>query len=343
MKELKPASGTHVYNPIPWTAECVMPPYPNFYLDGHRMPPCSKGFTGYEFLPLDYTGPMVEEEYWNRMIGLWKLENETRREHAKMIADMMGVPLEFGEFGEMPYYKRVPEPYRVRRFQLDKLKILTKERDEEVEANRRRAAAEQAAIEQSLRDAEHATRHITAVALSHLDDGTQKSADDHDGAATVVADGSPRHLEDVDERGEDLPALETHAAQQAALQASDGAAAGSVETSASVAAIAALHRRAIKKIPAKTSTAPMEAVLEEPPQPSEAGSYHSADQVEKQEEQSELPRDGRRVHLSLPLPASFSSSTLWHPTECTCIFALAQVNALLAPPLNDEYFDAYCL
>eukprot|EP00971_Amphidinium_carterae_P147371 2920344-Amphidinium_carterae.1 len=106
MSELRPASGTHVFIPIPWNAECVTPPYANFYLDGHRVPPCNKGLTGYEFFALDYTGPMVFEEYWNRMIGLWKRRNEARREHAKMIAEMKGVPLEFGEFGDMPFYKR---------------------------------------------------------------------------------------------------------------------------------------------------------------------------------------------------------------------------------------------
>eukprot|EP00971_Amphidinium_carterae_P170153 3371262-Amphidinium_carterae.1 len=39
MMELKPASGTHVYIPIPWNADCVTPPYLNFYLDGHRIVP----------------------------------------------------------------------------------------------------------------------------------------------------------------------------------------------------------------------------------------------------------------------------------------------------------------
>eukprot|EP00971_Amphidinium_carterae_P135560 2685913-Amphidinium_carterae.1 len=58
---------------------------------------------------MDYKGPMVEEEYWNRMIGLWKRRNESRRrEQAQMRADMMGVPFEFGEFGDVvPYYKKV--------------------------------------------------------------------------------------------------------------------------------------------------------------------------------------------------------------------------------------------
>eukprot|EP00971_Amphidinium_carterae_P104972 2078711-Amphidinium_carterae.2 len=103
MMELTPASGTHVFVPIQWNAECFTPPYENFYLDGHRIVPCTQGLTGYDGLPLAYTGPLVFEEYWNRMIGLWKRKNEARREHARMIADMKGVPLEFGDFGEMPY------------------------------------------------------------------------------------------------------------------------------------------------------------------------------------------------------------------------------------------------
>eukprot|EP00971_Amphidinium_carterae_P179692 3563761-Amphidinium_carterae.3 len=39
MNDLKPASGTHVYIPIPWNPDCVQPAYADFYLDGHRMPP----------------------------------------------------------------------------------------------------------------------------------------------------------------------------------------------------------------------------------------------------------------------------------------------------------------
>eukprot|EP00971_Amphidinium_carterae_P038130 749481-Amphidinium_carterae.1 len=42
MMELTPASGTHVFTPIQWNAECVKPPYSNFYLDGNRMVPCTK-------------------------------------------------------------------------------------------------------------------------------------------------------------------------------------------------------------------------------------------------------------------------------------------------------------
>eukprot|EP00971_Amphidinium_carterae_P204503 4058175-Amphidinium_carterae.1 len=56
MMELTPAS------------DCVKPPYPNFYLDGNRIVPCTQGLTGYDGMRLVYKGPLVFEEYWNRMI-----------------------------------------------------------------------------------------------------------------------------------------------------------------------------------------------------------------------------------------------------------------------------------
>eukprot|EP00971_Amphidinium_carterae_P293607 5829128-Amphidinium_carterae.1 len=99
---------------------------------------------------------------------------------------MKGVPLEFGEFGEMPYYKRVPEAHRVRRFQLGKLKIMTRDCEEEAEANCRRAIAEQEAIDQAILAAGNATRHIIADALSQLEDDTKKRAKTPRGAPTVV-------------------------------------------------------------------------------------------------------------------------------------------------------------
>eukprot|EP00971_Amphidinium_carterae_P163949 3250411-Amphidinium_carterae.1 len=123
MSEQAPPSGSHVYIPIPWIAECVKPPYEDFFLDGCRIPPYRTGLTGYEGLPLSYKGPMVEEEYWNRMIALWRLKNDMRREQAKMVAQLKGIPLEYGEFGTMPFYKKVPITHRVRRFQLGKLAI----------------------------------------------------------------------------------------------------------------------------------------------------------------------------------------------------------------------------
>eukprot|EP00971_Amphidinium_carterae_P210502 4176703-Amphidinium_carterae.1 len=42
--------------------------------------------------------------------------------------------MEFGEFGEMPMYLKVPVAYRVRRFDLGKLKIILKELQDEEEA-----------------------------------------------------------------------------------------------------------------------------------------------------------------------------------------------------------------
>eukprot|EP00971_Amphidinium_carterae_P084128 1665352-Amphidinium_carterae.1 len=76
MMELTPVSGTHIFTPIQWNADCVKPPHPNFYLDGNRIVPCTKGLTGCDGKPLDYKGPLVLKEYWNRMIGLWKRKNE---------------------------------------------------------------------------------------------------------------------------------------------------------------------------------------------------------------------------------------------------------------------------
>eukprot|EP00971_Amphidinium_carterae_P084121 1665238-Amphidinium_carterae.1 len=48
------------------------------------------------------------------MICLWRYKNDLRREQAKMIAKLKDVPMEFGEFGEMPMYLNVPVAYRVR-------------------------------------------------------------------------------------------------------------------------------------------------------------------------------------------------------------------------------------
>eukprot|EP00971_Amphidinium_carterae_P187316 3717788-Amphidinium_carterae.1 len=62
---------------------------------------------------------------------------------------MKGLPLEFGEFHSMPYYKRVSEKYRARSFQMNKLRIITCDCKEEAKANRLRAIAEQEAIEQT--------------------------------------------------------------------------------------------------------------------------------------------------------------------------------------------------
>eukprot|EP00971_Amphidinium_carterae_P301400 5988450-Amphidinium_carterae.1 len=44
-----------------------------------------------------------------------------------MVAQLKGIPLEYGEFGTMPFYKKVPVTHRVRRFQLGKLAIILKE------------------------------------------------------------------------------------------------------------------------------------------------------------------------------------------------------------------------
>eukprot|EP00971_Amphidinium_carterae_P244077 4846504-Amphidinium_carterae.2 len=269
MSDLVPPSNDHVFTPIQWNADCVKPPYEDFYLDGCRISPFRTGLTGYEGLPLSYKGPMVEEEYWNRMIALWKAKREFRREQAQMKAQMKGVPLEFGDFGVMPYYKKVPQTHRVRRFQLGKLKLMLKDIEEEKAAIRQCADEEADAVADSLRDAEHTSRDLTATALSQLGDETPKPSTDPDGAETVIEGGSPKHLDEVDELELDLPALQTHAAQLAALQAADGTSAGSAEVSISAATRAALQRRAKMKISPRPLHAPMEVVPEEQAQPSE--------------------------------------------------------------------------
>eukprot|EP00971_Amphidinium_carterae_P300265 5965714-Amphidinium_carterae.1 len=182
-----------------------------------------------------------------------------------MIAQMKDVPLEFGDFGVMPCYKKVPQTHRVRRFQLGKLKLMLKDIEEEKTKIRQRADDEADAVAESLRETQEASRNLTADALSQLGDDTPKPANDPDGAAT------------------------THAAQLTALQAADGASAGSSEASISAATSAALQRRASKKISPRPLNAPMAVVPEEQPQPSEAGSYRSVEESEKPEEQSEPP------------------------------------------------------
>eukprot|EP00971_Amphidinium_carterae_P299122 5942586-Amphidinium_carterae.1 len=133
--------------------------------------------------------------------------------------------------------------------------------------------------------------HITAEALRQLQDDTPNSARIPTGAPTVNEGGSPKCLEEVDEFALDLPALETHAAQLAASQSTDGSASGSNEGAASAASTAALQRRAQLKISLKLSTNPMATVPEEQAQASEADSYRSAEEIERAEEQSEQPPD----------------------------------------------------
>eukprot|EP00971_Amphidinium_carterae_P205878 4085705-Amphidinium_carterae.1 len=130
---------------------------------------------------------------------------------------------------------------------------------------------------------------LTADALSQLGDETPTPAADPDGAATVIEGGSPKHLDEVDELELDLPVLQTHAAKLAALQAADGASAGSAEVSISAATRAALQRRAKMKISPRPLNAPMAVVPEEQAQPSETGSYRSVEEPEKPDEQSEQP------------------------------------------------------
>eukprot|EP00971_Amphidinium_carterae_P102778 2034471-Amphidinium_carterae.1 len=60
---------------------------------------------------------MVEEEYWNRMVALWKKRNMQRRAQAQAVADMIGKESLWrlhGEFSPVPLFKKVPEHFRVR-------------------------------------------------------------------------------------------------------------------------------------------------------------------------------------------------------------------------------------
>eukprot|EP00971_Amphidinium_carterae_P136482 2704231-Amphidinium_carterae.1 len=111
---------------------------------------------------------MVEEEYWNRMIALWRLKNDMRREQAKMVAQLKGIPLEYGEFGTMPYYKKVPITHRVRRFQLGKLAIMLKDIKDEENAALRRAEAAVDSVEASLLTAQNAPDLNPATSHSQL-------------------------------------------------------------------------------------------------------------------------------------------------------------------------------
>eukprot|EP00971_Amphidinium_carterae_P254192 5046168-Amphidinium_carterae.1 len=144
---------------------------------------------------------MVEEEYWNRMIGLWRFKNDLRREQARMVAQLKGIPLEYGEFGDMPLYKKVPVTHRVRRFQLGKLAIILKELQEEEETALRSKEAEA--------EADPSTSLPMMSAMPNPSDDSLETG--------TMAEGlSPRDLDDVQE--------DENAAQIAANQSADGSA-----------------------------------------------------------------------------------------------------------------------
>eukprot|EP00971_Amphidinium_carterae_P162652 3224700-Amphidinium_carterae.1 len=97
---------------------------------------------------------------------------------------------------------------------MNKLMLLTRDCEEEAEANRLRAIAEQDAIEKAVREAGNATRHITAEALDQLeDDNPKKRSKMDEDVRSEVEGGSPKRLKEVDEFMLDVPALEAHAAQ----------------------------------------------------------------------------------------------------------------------------------
>eukprot|EP00971_Amphidinium_carterae_P216259 4292870-Amphidinium_carterae.1 len=150
---------------------------------------------------------MVEEEYWNRMIATWRFRNDLRREQAKMVAKLKDIPLEYGEFGEMPMYKSVPAVYRARRFHLGKLKIILKEIQDEQDAALKEAEKEP---EAQLADADA----LTSLPLVPTPLKNKPPIDSPEVGST--ADGlSPRRLDEVED------ADEAHAAQVAANQSAD--------------------------------------------------------------------------------------------------------------------------
>eukprot|EP00971_Amphidinium_carterae_P283698 5632154-Amphidinium_carterae.1 len=51
-----------------------------------------------------------------------------------MVAKLKEIPMDLGEFGEMPMYLKVPVAYRMRRYELGKLKIILKELQDEEDA-----------------------------------------------------------------------------------------------------------------------------------------------------------------------------------------------------------------
>eukprot|EP00971_Amphidinium_carterae_P120867 2394517-Amphidinium_carterae.2 len=74
----------------------------------------------------------------------------------------------------------------------------------------RQAADEDDTISNSLREAENASRQVTADALSQLGDSTSQRVHDYDETATVQEGLSPKV--EVDEYLVDMPTLEADAA-----------------------------------------------------------------------------------------------------------------------------------
>eukprot|EP00971_Amphidinium_carterae_P051950 1022578-Amphidinium_carterae.1 len=185
-----------------------------------------------------------------------------------MVAQLKGIPLEYGEFGDMPLYWKVPVTHRARRFQLGKLAIILKELKEEEEA--------------ALRNEEVADEADSQASLPPMSTLPIPSADSLE--TGTVADGlSPRNLDDVQ--------LDENEAQIAANQSADGSAASASEAIAS-----AVQRRAQQKISQKSQVSAMSSmatVQEEAVPPSDPDSYRSAveeaDAVE--DEQSEPPEE----------------------------------------------------
>eukprot|EP00971_Amphidinium_carterae_P188526 3742143-Amphidinium_carterae.1 len=276
MSDQTPPSDDHVFTPILWISDYVQPPYEDFYLDGCRIPPYGTGLTGYETLPLSYKGPMVEEEYWNRMIALWRSKNDLRREKARMIAQLKGVSLEYGEFGDVPMYRKVPVTHRVRRFQLGKLAIILKELKEAEEAT---IKADEVADDPSESSPPMSTTPIPVTAPSEVIPETSAVAESETSA----------NLENV-------RVDEVHEAQIAALPPADGSAASASEHPAM-----STPRRNQQKMNQKSPRGAMSAlptVREDSVPPSAPDSFRSlapeveeTDAVEVEQSEQVIPPD----------------------------------------------------
>eukprot|EP00971_Amphidinium_carterae_P112259 2223684-Amphidinium_carterae.2 len=211
------------------------------------------------------------------MIGVWKRRNEQCREQAQMRASMMGLPLELGEMPDIPSYKSVPEHLRVRRFQLGKLTLMMKDRDEEMAAIRKRTIAEEQDIQAQVEVVDNATRLLTADALSTLPNESLKREGDADETGTIMEGLSPKQLDEVDPWEMDTLAKEPHDAALAAALSTD--AQSSESPSAAAQSKKPIPSR-VKGNKVKPAAKPMTWIEEQ----SETGSYGTAEDAEEEKE-----------------------------------------------------------
>eukprot|EP00971_Amphidinium_carterae_P079543 1574087-Amphidinium_carterae.1 len=167
---------------------------------------------------------------------------------------------------------------------------MMRDREEEMEAIRKRSVEAEKAIDDTLREAENVSRCITAEALSQLGDSTPQRAHDFDETATVKEGLSPKQIVEFDEWNVDTQAREIHEAQVAAARDLDGDASSSASASDPKVRVPQIpHRGGGKNKQHKVLAAPMDTVLEDT-LPSDAGSYRSIEEPEQDAlEQAEGP------------------------------------------------------